>query len=110
MMLSKEDQSALLDLTWHWESAYTFCVTDGIWQAVPAVDPSAVLTADTADDLRAKEGPSGLRLSPGHTEADPRRAHVDITGGEHGDAAACRDQLAGLGAALRQGSMMCAVS
>jgi hypothetical protein len=54
MMLSKEDQSALLDLTWHWESAYTFCVTDGIWQAVPAVDPSAVLTADTAHELRAK--------------------------------------------------------
>ena len=53
-MLSKEVQSSLLDLAWHWESAYTFSVIDGIWQAVPAVDPSIVLTADTAEGLREK--------------------------------------------------------
>ncbi len=53
-MLSKEDQSALLDLTWHWESAYAFCVIEGIWQAVPAIEPSAVLTAGTAEELREK--------------------------------------------------------
>lgn len=53
-MLSKEDQSSLLDLAWHWESAYTFGVIDGVWQAVPAVDPSAVLTAGTAEELRQK--------------------------------------------------------
>ncbi|MGO8956794.1 MAG: hypothetical protein ACLQFR_05400 [Streptosporangiaceae bacterium] len=38
-MLSKEDQSSLLDLAWHWESAYTISVIEGVWQAVPAVDP-----------------------------------------------------------------------
>jgi hypothetical protein len=53
-MLSKEDQSSLLDLAWHWESAYTFTVIEGVWQAVPAVDASAVLTADTAEQLRKK--------------------------------------------------------
>jgi nitroimidazol reductase NimA-like FMN-containing flavoprotein (pyridoxamine 5'-phosphate oxidase superfamily) len=53
-MLSKEDQSALLDLTWHRESAYSFTVTEGLWQAVPAIEPSAVLTADTAEELREK--------------------------------------------------------
>jgi hypothetical protein len=53
-MLSKEDQSSMLDLAWHWESAYTISVIEGVWQAVPAVDPSAVLTADTAEELRQK--------------------------------------------------------
>jgi len=53
-MLSKEDQSSLLDLTWHWESAYAFSVVEGVWQAVPAIEPSAVLTADTAEELREK--------------------------------------------------------
>jgi hypothetical protein len=53
-MLSKEDQSALLDLTWHWESAYAFSVVEGVWQAVPAIEPSAVLTADTPEELREK--------------------------------------------------------
>ena len=53
-MLSKEDQSALLDLTWHWESAYAFSVVEGIWQAVPAIEPATVLSADTAEQLREK--------------------------------------------------------
>ena len=53
-MLNKEDQSALLDLTWHWESAYTFSVIEGVWKAVPAIEPSAALTADTAEELREK--------------------------------------------------------
>ena len=53
-MLSREDQSALLDLTWHWESAYAFSVVEAVWQAVPAIEPSAVLTADTAEELREK--------------------------------------------------------
>ena len=54
-MLSKEDQSSLLNLAWHWESAYTISAIEGVWQAVPAVDPSAVLTADTAEELRQKD-------------------------------------------------------
>lgn len=53
-MLSKEDQSSLLDLAWHWESAYTFSVIEGLWQAVPAADPSALLAAATAEELREK--------------------------------------------------------
>jgi nitroimidazol reductase NimA-like FMN-containing flavoprotein (pyridoxamine 5'-phosphate oxidase superfamily) len=53
-MLSKEDQSSLLDLAWHWEAAYTFSVIEGQWQAVPAADLSAVLTAATAEELREK--------------------------------------------------------
>jgi hypothetical protein len=53
-MLSKEDQSSLLDMAWHWEAAYTFSVIEGVWQAVPAVEPSAALTADTAEELREK--------------------------------------------------------
>ena len=53
-MLSKEDQSSLLDLAWHWETAYTFTVIDGQWQAVPAADPSGVLTAATSVELREK--------------------------------------------------------
>jgi nitroimidazol reductase NimA-like FMN-containing flavoprotein (pyridoxamine 5'-phosphate oxidase superfamily) len=53
-MLSKEDQSSLLDLTWHWESAYAFSVVEGEWRAVPATEPSAVLTAETSEELREK--------------------------------------------------------
>jgi hypothetical protein len=51
-MLSKEDQSSLLDLAWHWESAYTISVIERAWQAVSEVEPSAALTADTAEELR----------------------------------------------------------
>ena len=53
-MLSKEEQSDLLDLTWHWESAYEFRVVDGVWQATPAGDPVGMLTADSAWELREK--------------------------------------------------------
>jgi hypothetical protein len=53
-MLSEEDQSSLLDLAWHWESAYSFSVIEGVWQAVPAADTAAVLTAATASELREK--------------------------------------------------------
>lgn len=53
-MLSKEEQTDLLDLTWHWENAYSFQVTDGVWRAIPADDPACVLTADSAWELREK--------------------------------------------------------
>ena len=53
-MLTKEDESSLLDLAWHWESAYAFSVVEGVWQAVPVVAPSVVITADTAEELREK--------------------------------------------------------
>jgi hypothetical protein len=51
-MLSKAERSDLLDMTWHWETAYRFEVTDGTWRPVPLTDPTGVLTADTASDLR----------------------------------------------------------
>lgn len=53
-MLSNEEQTDLVDLTWHWEDAYSFQVTDGVWQAIPAGDPAGVLTADSAWELREK--------------------------------------------------------
>ena len=45
-VLSREDQTSLIELSWHWEGAYTFQVTEGLWTAVPAADPAEVLTAD----------------------------------------------------------------
>lgn len=69
-MLDKEDQSSLLDLAWHWESAYSFSVVEGEWRAVPAADPSEVLTADTAEDLRDK-----VRNDYASRQATPRPIH-----------------------------------
>ncbi len=51
-MLSKAEQSDLLDMTWHWETAYRFEVIDGTWRAIPLSDPTGVLTAGTASELR----------------------------------------------------------
>ena len=51
-MLTPDEESDLRDLSWHWDGAYTFRVTDGLWTASPLTDPSAVLTADSACELR----------------------------------------------------------
>ncbi len=51
-MLSREEQTDLLDLQFHWDTAYRFQVTDGIWTATPAIDRAHVLTAESAWDLR----------------------------------------------------------
>ena len=51
-MLTREEQTSLISLSWHWEGSYTFQVVDGIWQATPLDDPAGMLTADTAEDLR----------------------------------------------------------
>ena len=53
-MLSNDEQANLLDLTWHWEGAYSFKVVDGVWQAIPAGDAVSVLTADSAWQLGEK--------------------------------------------------------
>ena len=53
-MLTREEQSDLLNLAWNWDSAYTFEVIDGVWKATSTADPVAVLTADSADELRQK--------------------------------------------------------
>lgn len=51
-MLTREEQSDLIDLTWHRETAYTFSVVDGTWTATPADNPAGVLTAESAVQLR----------------------------------------------------------
>jgi hypothetical protein len=51
-MLSREDETSLIDLSWHWADAYCFDVTDGVWKAVPAGDPAGPLTAASAWELR----------------------------------------------------------
>jgi hypothetical protein len=53
-LLSPEDQSSLIDLTFHWDEAYTFAVVDGVWTASPLADPDSVVTAESAWDLRVK--------------------------------------------------------
>jgi hypothetical protein len=54
LMLTREEQSDLIDLTWHRETAYTFSVVDGIWTATPADNPAGVLTAESAAQLTEK--------------------------------------------------------
>ena len=53
-MLTREEQSDLLNLAWNWDSAYRFEVIDGIWKATSVLDRATVLTADSADELRQK--------------------------------------------------------
>lgn len=52
MMLTPDEEADLRDLSWHWDGAYAFRVTEGVWTATPLIDPSAVLTADSAYELR----------------------------------------------------------
>ena len=52
-MLTREQELDLTGIRWHWQTAYTVGLDDGVWTAVPHVAPSEVLTADTADELRA---------------------------------------------------------
>jgi hypothetical protein len=51
-MLTPDEEADLRDLSRHWEESYTFRVTDRVWTAAPLTDPSAVLTADSAHELR----------------------------------------------------------
>ncbi len=50
-MLSRENQTSPIELSLHWEGAYSFKVTDGRWKAVPAEDPTTALTANSAWEL-----------------------------------------------------------
>jgi len=52
-VLTPSEELDLTGIRWHWESAYSVGLDDGVWTAVAHVDPSTVLTADTADQLRA---------------------------------------------------------
>jgi hypothetical protein len=51
-LLSPDEQTDLIDLTWHWDTAYRIDVIDGVWRAIPHADKATVLTADSAWDLR----------------------------------------------------------
>jgi hypothetical protein len=51
-MLTSDEQAQLLALAWHWEGTYTFRVTDGVWTATSASDPTRVLTGDSVSDLK----------------------------------------------------------
>ena len=51
-VLTPEEQTDLISLTFHWDTAYRFEVVDGVWRATSHGDPSTVLTADTAWELR----------------------------------------------------------
>jgi hypothetical protein len=50
--ISREDQSTLNDLNWHWDTAYNIAFDGDIWSASPLNEPTVVLTSDSADELR----------------------------------------------------------
>jgi hypothetical protein len=52
-VLTPEEELDLTGIRWHWETAYSVELDDGVWTAVPHVEPATVLTADSADELRA---------------------------------------------------------
>jgi len=52
-VLTLEEELDLTGIRWHWETAYSVGLDDGVWTAVPHVAPRTVLTADSADELRA---------------------------------------------------------
>jgi hypothetical protein len=52
-MLTREDQTTLNDLRWHWSNAYAIAVRDHYcWEARPLDRPGEVLTADDGETLR----------------------------------------------------------
>jgi hypothetical protein len=51
-MLSTEEQTTLNDLRWHWDDAYLIDCRQGSWVAAPKGDPFAIITRDSAADLR----------------------------------------------------------
>lgn len=52
-MLTREEELDLTGIRWHWDTAYTVGLDDGVWTAVPHVEPATMLTADSADGPRA---------------------------------------------------------
>ncbi len=47
-----EDATALFQLRCQWQGAYVIGLCDGVWSASRNNDPTVVLTADTAPELR----------------------------------------------------------
>jgi len=50
--ISREDQTALNDLNWHWDTAYNIAYDGETWSASPLTEPTAVLIAESAEELR----------------------------------------------------------
>jgi hypothetical protein len=50
--VTSEDATALFHLQCLWHGAYAISLTDGIWAARRAGNPTRVLTADSAPELR----------------------------------------------------------
>ncbi len=50
--MTSEDATALFHLRCLWQGAYAISMTDGIWVARSLDNPTHVLTADTAPELR----------------------------------------------------------
>jgi hypothetical protein len=51
-MPSQEDELDLQGIQWNWEGAYFISRSQGKWLATSAAEPSHVVTAYTADELR----------------------------------------------------------
>ena len=52
MRLDSESQTTLNDLRWHWSDAYDVDCRDGVWVAAPKTDPFAIISRDSAVELR----------------------------------------------------------
>jgi hypothetical protein len=50
--VTSDQATDLLHLRCMWQQAYAISLSDGIWTAQRHDDPTCVLTADTAPDLR----------------------------------------------------------
>jgi hypothetical protein len=50
--ISREDQTALNDLQFNWDTAYNVSFDGDTWSASPLTEPTVVLTAETSHELR----------------------------------------------------------
>jgi hypothetical protein len=53
-LLSQEQELDLTGMAWHWGEVYSIAMQEGAWRATWKADPQAVLTANSADELRDK--------------------------------------------------------
>jgi hypothetical protein len=74
-MPSQEDELDLQGIQWNWEGAYFISRSqEGNWLATSAADPSHVITAYTADELRELIRKDYESHPFGEAEATPRTA------------------------------------
>ena len=50
--MTSEEATALFRLRYQWQDTYAIALRDGVWTASRCDDPTTVLTADTAPELR----------------------------------------------------------